>query len=265
MGTAVRRATINGLLPGVRYWLTLVARSNAGDGPAATTEVTTYSTQHAQAPGSSSMSLPAASPPALQPVQPPPSPAAQAAAEVQYQQPQKLTPSPAAQAAAEVQYQQPQKLPPSPAAQAAAEVQYQQPQKLPPAAPATSNHNCRADVEPAPPQAFTAMPLSKDKINLSWQNGDFGICTDIFRIDAYQLKTGDRVIGAQTGGIPGKLRSQVWFQRAEHATCASVLGHPLYTGSIIQLCMGACSCSTCYICRTPIATSQAAGVLLIFG
>ncbi|WIA11479.1 hypothetical protein OEZ85_011593 [Tetradesmus obliquus] len=38
-----------------------------------------------------------------------------------------------------------------------------------------------------------------DKMSLSWQNGDPGICTQAYKIDAYQLKTGDRVIGTETG------------------------------------------------------------------
>jgi hypothetical protein len=85
--------------------------------------------------------------------------------------------------------------------------------------PATSTTDCRTDVEPASPQSFTATAVGKDKINLSWQNGDPGICTLTYKIDAYQLKTGDRVIGTETGGY--------WLSRravAAAATAAVVRG-----------------------------------------
>jgi hypothetical protein len=70
-------------------------------------------------------------------------------------------------------------------------------------------------VEPASPQSFTATAVGKDKINLSWQNGDPGICTLTYKIDAYQLKTGDRVIGTETGayGLSSSCSSSSSCQR----------------------------------------------------
>jgi hypothetical protein len=72
-------------------------------------------------------------------------------------------------------------------------------------------------VEPASPQSFIATAVGKDKINLSWQNGDPGICTLSYKIDAYQLKTGDRVIGTETGADladgPQQQQQQRWWQQ----------------------------------------------------
>uniref|UniRef100_A0A383V726 Fibronectin type-III domain-containing protein n=1 Tax=Tetradesmus obliquus TaxID=3088 RepID=A0A383V726_TETOB len=177
LGRDVEELNVNGLIPGTKYNFIVIAKSNAAYSPEATVQVTTLG----KAPA------------------PPPAPAAAPAPQQQQQQqPAASTPVPAAAAPA-----QPALVPafapaaaPAVTTDSSEQVEFKQPAA---AQPATIPTDCRSDVEPAPPQSFTAVPLGKDKMSLSWQNGDPGICTQAYKIDAYQLKTGDRVIGTETG------------------------------------------------------------------
>lgn len=182
LGRDVEELNVNGLIPGTKYNFIVIAKSNAAYSPEATVQVTTLG----KAPA------------------PPPAPAAAPAPQQQQQQqPAASTPVPAAAAPA-----QPALVPafapaaaPAVTTDSSEQVEFKQPAA---AQPATITTDCRSDVEPAPPQSFTAVPLGKDKMSLSWQNGDPGICTQAYKIDAYQLKTGDRVIGTETGEACGR-------------------------------------------------------------
>ncbi|KAF6264924.1 fibronectin type III [Scenedesmus sp. NREL 46B-D3] len=211
LGRDVQELNVNSLVPGTKYNFRIVARSGVGDSDRATIQVTTPGKAPTPPPAAAAAPAPAPRPAApTQPNAATPRPAAPT-------QPAAATPRPAAptqpaaaapRPAAPTQPAPAPPLLPAPApasaptpapavtTDSAEEVAFAQPA---PAVPATSTADCRADVEPAPPQSFTARPLGKDRINLSWQNGDPGICTVSYKIDAYQLKSGDRVIATETG------------------------------------------------------------------
>lgn len=63
---------------------------------------------------------------------------------------------------------------------------------------ADSNPGCRHSQEPKAPVDFTATADGGSSIKLTYGNGDRSICTQHYSIDAYELKTGERVAEIET-------------------------------------------------------------------
>ncbi|KAF8070886.1 hypothetical protein HT031_000967 [Scenedesmus sp. PABB004] len=64
-------------------------------------------------------------------------------------------------------------------------------------APDGASPGCVADAAPYAPAELKARPVGSDKLALTWSNGNAGICAPEYRVDAYALKTGDRVAEAK--------------------------------------------------------------------
>lgn len=58
--------------------------------------------------------------------------------------------------------------------------------------------DCSSEFDPARPDDFVAVPQGSDQLLLSWKNGDPSACVDLYRLDAYELRTGDRVLETTT-------------------------------------------------------------------
>jgi hypothetical protein len=67
-----------------------------------------------------------------------------------------------------------------------------------PAWVADSAPGCQPNKEPKAPVDFTATADSSNSIKLTYGNADTSICMQFYSIDAYELKTGDRIAEIQT-------------------------------------------------------------------
>jgi hypothetical protein len=169
-GMEVRRTKVTGLKPGTLYNIYVGALWLGGSGDTALVQVTTNATSASAGPAAA-YTAPKASRKAANKVTAGVAASATSTGKAAAAGASMNKPAPAA----------------TPAAAGAA-----------PASVADAMPGCKHSQEPKAPLDFTATADGSSSIKLTYGNGDTSICTQFYLIDAYELKTGERVADIET-------------------------------------------------------------------